>query len=235
MIMIAISIQSLTTSRCATWLKTEVEYQLESNVIHLFPEKHNHQKLYLYHNIDRAQTYRFYTGSSVWSASVTLTKCKVRRERGLRMGSAGSAGSNNERDDLDDSCPVVLAVEARKPPDVRNPKTRKRDCLKDSEAGMCSLKLFPEEDAWHFITISPTRTDRRVEFAINVVITGKFNDELILERLEISFVRLSSSHGEDQLLLGQQDQSARSVQRSDQEHWLGHPAPLPSVPGLWSQ
>jgi hypothetical protein len=43
---------------CSTWLRTEVEYQLESNVIHLFPEKHNHQKLLLYHNIDRAQSYR---------------------------------------------------------------------------------------------------------------------------------------------------------------------------------
>ena len=27
--------------------------------LQLFPEKHNHEKLLLYHNIDRAQTYRF--------------------------------------------------------------------------------------------------------------------------------------------------------------------------------
>lgn len=50
---------------------------------------------------------------------------------------------------------------------------RRRDCLEDSDKDGCSLKLFPEEMEWHYITITPTRSDRRIEFAINVVITGK--------------------------------------------------------------
>ena len=45
-------------SRCSTWLHIKVDYQLEPNIIHLFPEKHNHQDLLLYHNIERPQTYR---------------------------------------------------------------------------------------------------------------------------------------------------------------------------------
>ena len=45
-------------SRCSTWLHIKVDYQLEPNIIHLFPEKHNHQDLFLYHNIERPQTYR---------------------------------------------------------------------------------------------------------------------------------------------------------------------------------
>ena len=51
---------------------------------------------------------------------------------------------------------------------------RHRDCLEDSDeaTGTCSLKLFPEENSWHYITVTPTRPDRKIEFAINVVITG---------------------------------------------------------------
>ncbi len=50
---------------------------------------------------------------------------------------------------------------------------RRRDCLVDSDSSGCSLNLFPEEDSWHYITVTPTRTERRVEFAINVKITGE--------------------------------------------------------------
>ena len=53
---------------------------------------------------------------------------------------------------------------------------RKRDCLKDSVGSGCDLKLFPEENSWHYITITPTRTDRRIEFAINVKITGRLDN-----------------------------------------------------------
>ena len=51
---------------------------------------------------------------------------------------------------------------------------RHRDCLEDPDeaTGTCSLKLFPEENSWHYITVTPTRPDRKIEFAINVVITG---------------------------------------------------------------
>ena len=52
-------------SRCSTWLHIKVDYQLEPNIIHLFPEKHNHQDLLLYHNIERPQTYRYTTPNIV--------------------------------------------------------------------------------------------------------------------------------------------------------------------------
>ena len=42
----------------------------------------------------------------------------------------------------------------------------------DEATGTCSLKLFPEENSWHYITVTPTRPDRKIEFAINVIITG---------------------------------------------------------------
>ena len=38
---------------------------MEPNIIHLFPEKHNHQDLLLYHNIERPQTYRYTTPNIV--------------------------------------------------------------------------------------------------------------------------------------------------------------------------
>ena len=99
----------------------------------------------------------------------------------MRMGSSSSSSSKDRDSGDSDSCPIILAVAARKPPDVRNPRTRKRDCLKDSDSSSgCSLKLFPEENAWHFVTLTPTRADRRVEFAINVIITGKTLAKLIL-------------------------------------------------------
>jgi hypothetical protein len=53
-------VQETLDSRCSTWLHIKVEYQLEPNIIHLFPEKHNHQNLLLYHNIQRPQTYRYF-------------------------------------------------------------------------------------------------------------------------------------------------------------------------------
>ena len=37
----------------------------------------------------------------------------------------------------------------------------------------CSLSLYPEENSWHFITVTPTVADRVIAFAISVSITGK--------------------------------------------------------------
>ncbi len=119
---------------------------------------------------------RFYTGDSVWSATVTLSKCRLKpdmmTERRMRGGGGDKRGGEGDGGD-GDSCPITISVAPRRPPDVHDPKTRRRDCLADSDgAGGCSLNLFPEEDSWHYITVTPTRTERRVEFAINVKITG---------------------------------------------------------------
>jgi hypothetical protein len=54
---------------------------------------------------------------------VTLTKCKVKLDISERMR-MGSSASKKQSEVNDDSCPVIMAVEARKPPDVRNPQTR---------------------------------------------------------------------------------------------------------------
>ena len=51
--------------------------------------------------------------------------------------------------------------------------SRRRDCLEDSDNNGCSLNLFPEENSWHYLTVTPTRSDRMVSFAINVKITGE--------------------------------------------------------------
>ena len=34
------------------------------------------------------------------------------------------------------------------------------------------MPLYPEEESWHYITITPTKVDRIIEFAIGIVITG---------------------------------------------------------------
>jgi hypothetical protein len=34
------------------------------------------------------------------------------------------------------------------------------------------MVLYPEEESWHYITITPTRSDRIIEFAIGIIITG---------------------------------------------------------------
>jgi len=49
--------QSL-TEHCANWLRTDVEYRVDADVIHLFPERYNHEKLLLYHNVNGPQTYK---------------------------------------------------------------------------------------------------------------------------------------------------------------------------------
>ena len=36
----------------------------------------------------------------------------------------------------------------------------------------CSLDLYPEENAWHYITVQPTVSNKIIEFSISVVITG---------------------------------------------------------------
>ena len=38
----------------------------------------------------------------------------------------------------------------------------------------CSLDLYPEENSWHFITVTPTIGDRVIAFAISVAITGMY-------------------------------------------------------------
>jgi hypothetical protein len=35
------------------------------------------------------------------------------------------------------------------------------------------MLLYPEEESWHYITISPTKMDRIIEFAIGIIITGQ--------------------------------------------------------------
>ena len=52
-------LQFQTTSlRCLTWLRSDAEYQLEEDVFHLYPERHKHTKLMLFHNVERPQTYK---------------------------------------------------------------------------------------------------------------------------------------------------------------------------------
>ena len=36
----------------------------------------------------------------------------------------------------------------------------------------CSLDLYPEENAWHYITVQPTVINKIIEFSISVAITG---------------------------------------------------------------
>ena len=47
-----------TSLRCSTWLRSDAEYQLERDVFHLYPERHKHTKLMLFHNVERPQTYK---------------------------------------------------------------------------------------------------------------------------------------------------------------------------------
>ena len=55
---------------------------------------------------------------------------------------------------------------------------RHHECNKDddsehrSQSDSCSMLLYPEEESWHYITITPTKVDRIIEFAIGIVITG---------------------------------------------------------------
>ena len=51
-------VQKTTSLRCSTWLRSEAEYQLERDVFHLYPERHRHTKLMLFHNVERPQTYK---------------------------------------------------------------------------------------------------------------------------------------------------------------------------------
>ena len=83
----------------------------------------------------------------------------------------------------------------------------------------CSLELYPEENAWHYITVQPTVSNKIIEFSISVVITGmaksyliniffniyllNFDLEIVTKtclHLNISF-RLSSSKGKEQLFI----------------------------------
>ena len=50
---------------------------------------------------------------------------------------------------------------------------RKRDCNQDgTSTAACSLDLYPEENSWHFITVTPKVSDRVIAFAISISITG---------------------------------------------------------------
>ena len=55
--MMMVFLQSL-EAECSTWLFVDVEYELETEVMQIYPEKHNHQDLLLYHNIAGPQTYK---------------------------------------------------------------------------------------------------------------------------------------------------------------------------------
>ena len=58
---------------------------------------------------------------------------------------------------------------------------RHHECNKEEDDGgqrgqqgsdSCSMVLYPEEESWHYVTITPTRSDRIIEFAIGIIITG---------------------------------------------------------------
>jgi hypothetical protein len=126
---------------------------------------------------------RFYTGDDIWSAQVNITKCRIksatddagrgtdgRGGRGSRNGPRSSASNSNSQDY--DSCPLRISVAPRRPPDVLDPKTRKRECNEDDASSVaCSLDLYPEENSWHYITVTPTRAERVIAFAISVALT----------------------------------------------------------------
>ena len=54
---------------------------------------------------------------------------------------------------------------------------RRHNCMQDEFSYLlnqrCSLELYPEENAWHYITVQPTVSNKIIEFSISVVITGK--------------------------------------------------------------
>ncbi len=74
--------------------------------------------------------FRFYTGASVWSATVTLTKCRLKpdplTERRRGGGGRGGGGGGGKGDDggEGDSCPIAISVAPRRPPNIHDPKTR---------------------------------------------------------------------------------------------------------------
>ena len=69
---------------------------------------------------------------------------------------------------------------------------RKRDCNQDgTSSAACSLDLFPEENSWHFITVTPTVADRVIAFAISVSINGKQHLNLTFPIfMELTSIRL---------------------------------------------
>ena len=62
---------------------------------------------------------RFHTGDNVWSASVSLTKCKIKEDK-----RAGGRGSGLGGGGQDHKCPVRLSVAPRRPPDTLDARTR---------------------------------------------------------------------------------------------------------------
>lgn len=160
--------------------------------MHLFPEKHNHQKMLLYHNVIGPQTYRFFTGENVWSAYVNITKCRIKSDVITRGGQTRTVPQRGGADMVRDACPLRVSVAPRRPPNYLDPKTRRQSCLENNYSYLpdrCSLELYPEENTWHYITVIPTLADKIIEFAISVVISGirsSFSRSLMMSSM-ISF------------------------------------------------
>ena len=76
--------------------------------------------------------FRFYTGESIWSAQVNITKCRIKSatdDAGRGTPDDRGRGRGRQRGERQpppdyESCPLQISVAPRRPPDIADPKTR---------------------------------------------------------------------------------------------------------------
>ena len=91
--------------------------------------------------------FRFYTGESIWSAQVNITKCRIKSatdDAGRGTSDDRGRGRGRQRGERQpppdhESCPLQISVAPRRPPDIADPKTRY------SEKILCTFLLFVYE------------------------------------------------------------------------------------------
>ncbi|CAB4064028.1 unnamed protein product [Lepeophtheirus salmonis] len=164
-------------NKCSTWLTTKANTKLRTT-----------SSIYTQRNMIIRSSYSITTLAHLKPIGFSRSKT----EGGNRRLRTGSGGSNIG------ACPLRITAGPRRPPDGLNPGTRSMNCLEQGD--ICSLKLYPQENSWHYLTLTPTKLNKQIEFAISVTLKdcpypSGSNNYLLVNRIDLHQICKSNKNG----------------------------------------
>ncbi|XP_071532485.1 post-GPI attachment to proteins factor 6-like isoform X2 [Panulirus ornatus] len=140
---------------CHSWLQAEATYTLEDDITTVVPEIHSHQEIQLFQKVEGSQYYRFYVPSSTWLVVVNISNCVI-------------------LDGDMPSCLMDIAFRTRALPNPDSMNTVIHRCEEEEGIGdTCTMKVVPEEEAWHYLQLITHDTSVQLSMAVKLYLCNE--------------------------------------------------------------
>ncbi|KAK4311369.1 hypothetical protein Pmani_017128 [Petrolisthes manimaculis] len=202
---------------CHAWLHAEASHNQESDITTVVPEVHAHQDIQLLQKIEDSQYFRFYVPSATWEVEVNISNCVV-----LEGGNTSSSSS------FSTSCPVDVAFRTQALPDRDSQDTVIYNCG-EIDGPDCVVDLVPEEEAWHYLQISPTGSPVQLSLAVKLYSCEEAMDSSyhLLSRVDVdrlcrgerSALPLHTRHERAEELSSGQDRNEKDSPAEGERTW----------------